>query len=279
MNVGINTIPVALLLLASGWLTTDLTGQDKQLASWPVLEKIQRQRVQPLLRQLSKKPALVAKAQTDLGAMGAGVAPLLLRQLTKDTEARIIVLDRCLQVEHAELLAAFAKHKEVTVRRYVIGKLGQLRQPCSEPALRNGMSDKDGEVALQATFGLAALTADGKALEKLFQLCQTDWKKIEVQCTESLAVQRDAKHIPWIEKHFAEATDLEKVATLRMMRGLAPKEAANFAAIYLDAEASLVKKEVINTLRVIVDGDKPLSLDSLTVFNLIGKINKWKKRL
>ena len=48
---------------------------------------------------------------------------------------------------------------------------------------------------------------------------------------------------------------------------------------HLDSEDAIVKKEAINTLRVIVDGKKPLPLKELTAFRLPQLISEWKARL
>ena len=63
------------------------------------------------------------------------------------------------------------------------------------------------------------------------------------------------------------------------MRALGPKQSAGIISRFLDSTDSIVKKEAINTLRVIVDGKKPLPLKELTVFQSIELAKQWKARL
>jgi len=64
---------------------------------------------------------------------------------------------------------------------------------------------------------------------------------------------------------------------LRLLRSLAPKELTGPIVPFLDHEFQGVKKEAINTLRVIVDGAEPL--EELSAFQAIEMANEWKKRL
>ena len=64
-----------------------------------------------------------------------------------------------------------------------------------------------------------------------------------------------------------------------MMRSLAPESAKSLVRPFLDSDQSIIKKEAINTLRVIVDGKEPMPLKKITVFLVIKLAKEWKRRI
>ena len=67
------------------------------------------------------------------------------------------------------------------------------------------------------------------------------------------------------------------VTGLRLLRSVGTKDKAALIGRFLDHDSQAIKKETINALRVVVDGDEPL--EKLPVFKTIEMANHWRSRV
>ncbi|MHC4078372.1 MAG: HEAT repeat domain-containing protein [Planctomycetota bacterium] len=255
--------------------------------SWPEMTPRQKDKVELLLKTLGRKGDkrnTKAKAEKQLVKIGLPCAKRLLLRFS-DSPHRDInehltrVLDQILTKKHGPLLAQQAGHGHAAGRLYVISRLARYHDKKYLPLFKAARKDKNPEVAFHAAMGLATTALDKKALELIFQRCIKEWSEIGDMVTESLQVIRGVEAMLWLRKRINNGKLAEKVAGLRLMRALAPKEMGRSILPYLDSEDYIIKKEAANALRVVVDGKKPFPLEELTVFRIQQLRAQWKARL
>jgi hypothetical protein len=253
--------------------------------SWPVLSKTDQAKGKKWIGLIgSKKVKIREQAAAILKGLGLGIADRLFKRLTdspgRDVNEHVIaVLDQILKPEHAELVSLHAKHKSVAGRRYVMKRLANYGRTISTPAFEHARKDKDVEVAYYASLGLIKTTRDAAALDSVFARCVEEWGEVGDEVTRILTPARSDKFNPWIGKKLASSEVNEQTTALRMMRSLAPETAKTMVRPLLDSDQSILKKEAINTLRVIVDGKEPMPLRKITVFLVIKLAKEWKQRI
>ncbi|MCC6672480.1 MAG: hypothetical protein IT458_15555 [Planctomycetes bacterium] len=270
-------LPLAALLVPAL-----VAGQSTRPASeWPKLERAAQERVQQLFENLARnEPELTAKAEQELLGLGPAAAPLLLNRIsdqpTNFNASLCLVLDATTRVEHTALLARFAKDRRVNLRRYVVERLALLPDPAMRPVLEAATKDKDAEVVFRAHLGLVAI-GQWSSLEPVFERAQAEWREMGALIHRATAPARGPAPSQWLLDRMARGEVRTKVAGLRMLRALGAKESAPALRPYLTTEEHLVKKEAINALRVMVDGEKPL--EDLSVFQAIEMAKTWSARL
>lgn len=253
--------------------------------AWPKLaakDKAAGEKWLKLLR--SEKELVQMKAIDQLTLIGPGFAGRLLRSMKDSKNANINdqlaeVLDRILRPEHTAPLGLHARHKSSFGRRYVLKKLATFGRMESVPVFTAARKDKDIEVKYYAAIGLVKTKKDLAALDTIFERCLEQWGDIGDEVTRFLQGSRSADFVPWIRQHLAKGETHDQVTVMRLMRSLAPASAKTVIKPFLDSEHSILKKETINTLRVIVDGKDPLPLKKITVFRVISMAKDWKKRI
>lgn len=266
-------------------LLTQLPAQDAQpaaekITAWPRVSKEVEEEVAKTCQELrhAKQPAVFEKLEARLAEKGADIAPLLLDRLS-DKEPNINpslqrVLDRIVDARYATPLAAHAKDKRLAVRSHVITRLTDFALPESTPVFEAARKDKD--LSFQAALGLASVNRlDG--LDEIFARAREDWAGLGPRISTALAHARGINGAAAILSKIQTGDERTIVTGLRLLRSLAPKEMTSPIVPFLDHEFSGVKKEAINTLRVLVDGAEPL--EDLSAFQAIEMANAWKKRL
>lgn len=259
-------------------------GPEKKVAPepvWPTVTRAQKQKIQQLCKTLktTKKPERRDKAEAALVAMGSGVAPVLLARLT-DFRVNINepigrVLDQVTQPDHAPLLARSAADHKIAVRAYVLERLTTFRLPDMAPVFRHARKDRDEEVSFLAALGLAS-AGDFEAFDDIFERASANWKELAPRLAVALPGVRGEKATVRVLDKMKAGGENEEITGLRLLRSVADRSAASRVAIYLDSESHNIKKEAINALRVIVDGDPPL--ENLSVFQAIEMANAWKAK-
>lgn len=281
-------IVAAYLLVGTLLLTaTVASAQEKKppKPSWPRLEKAKRDKGEKFIQLLRSKRAKVrTKAIDNLVAMGLGMADRMFRRMSdspySDINAELAhVLDQILRPKHTPLIALHRKHRSVFARRYVMKTLCKFAQKDSVPVFKAGREDKDVEVSYYASLGLVKTTKDLDALDAIFNRCLDEWGELQDEVTRNLVVVRGDHFLGWIRKKLAADEIQERVTALRIMRSIAPAGAKRMVRPFLDSEHSIIKKEAINTLRVIVDGKPAMPLKKITVFLAIKMAQDWRKRL
>ena len=282
------TIAAASLLVGTLLLTTTVVTAQKEKPpkpSWPKLKQAERDRGEKFIKLLrSKKDEVRTKAIDNLVAMGLGMADRMFRRMSDSPHSNINtelahVLDQILQPKHTPLIALHCKHKSVFARRYVMKTLCKFAQQDSVSTFKQGRKDKDVEVAYYASLGLVKTTKDLDALDAIYNRCLEEWGELQDEVTRHLEVVRSDDFLGWISKKLKEDEIQERVTVLRIMRSIAPAGAKRMVRPSLDSEHSIIKKEAINTLRVIVDGKPPMPLKKITVFMVIKMAKDWRRRI
>jgi hypothetical protein len=267
---------------AAVWLLALLGAQDPPRPSWPALDESRAARARVLCEELIGTDEEAAVAATDeLVAMGAGVAPLVIARLgeakaSRHADAFAGILDQVVADQHAPLVEDCAKQKQNEIRAWAVGWLARHPDEQHRDVLEKTADDKDAEVAFRAAAGLLAL-GDLDRLEAVFETCAEDWPPHAAFVGAVLPPARSAEAAELV---FAKMTAKEvraQVTGLRLLRSLAPPDTAGRIGSYLDAQQHAVKKEAINALRVVVDGEAPI--EDLSVFQAIEQAKQWKERL
>jgi len=228
----------------------------------------------------SPKEPLREAATAELQRLGAGAAPAMIRRLTDNkvnqNELLLPVLGAVVAPEFADLLAEEATSNKLVVRRFVTRTLATYADPGLEPILAKGLEDKDGEVQLHCAAGLLGLQ-DTRGLELIVARTEADWDSIEPFLVSSIASGRGERPADALLGLMRAGDVGRQIAGLRLLRHLLPKEQARLLREYLDSDEASLRKEVINTLRVVVEGKPPLA--RLSVFQAIEMAKSWKERL
>ncbi len=282
---------VVLAALLSGLVTAQEPPKKDPPAptSWPKLSSSDAKRAKnkATLVGLSGDDEEVAKAsaaEADLVAYGTGVAPVILRRLGDREVAELPesaaalgrILDAVCTPEYAGLIAERTTDRSVEVRRWSVGWIGRHTLPDQEKALRRALGDDDAAVSFRAALGLLGL-GNGDVLDKVLADCMEDWRSKAALVDSIAAPGRSNELAQALVDRIANAPVNERVTGLRLARSLCPKDYAAVLGTFLDDDAATVKKEAINALRVVVDGDEPL--ENLSVFQAIDAAKKWKERL
>jgi len=278
------------LVISQGSTIATAQGPDKEAPTtkkpaWPTLDKKAKAKGEKYLKLLrSKKPEIRENAVGQLTALGAGFSDRAIRSL-KDSENHNVnehlvkILDATLKPEHSPLVALHHRHKAVSGRRYVFKTLARLGQPGSVALFQRSLKDSDIEVSYYSALGLIKATRSTAALGVVYDRCLREWEDLSAELSRHLATHRSDKFLPWIARKLKSEDTHDHVTALRMMRILSPPAGKVMVRRFLDSEHALVKKEAINTLRVIVDGEPALPLKKITVFMVINLAKAWKSRL
>ena len=121
-----------------------------------------------------------------------------------------------------------------------------------------------------------AAASDLSGMETVFKRCSDAWRELAELVGEVLPAARSNEAADWVIGKMSRDDEQSRITGLRLLRSLAPKEYAGIVKLSLDAHQHSIKKEAINTLRVIVDGDPPL--ENLSVFQAIEMAKEWKAR-
>lgn len=252
----------------------------KKLSEWPKLKKAHGDAARAKVRQFRKpKAELHEKASAQLIDYGAGVAPILIPMIKDRTDGindhLFGVLDAVLKPEHASLLAREAKRPSVEWRRYLMRKLATLRDADIAPIMAAAIKDKDPDIAFYASLGMLALGKhDG--LDTVLLAAKQRWAEFGPLVAKVLAPARSNKTALPIFEKIAQARPTDKMAGLRLLRYLMAKDQGMLLRTYLQAPDFTVKKEAINTARVL-HGEKPL--ERLASFQAINMAKKWLSKL
>lgn len=249
--------------------------------AWPKLDAKTTERVKTLFENLGRHEAeLTKKSEDELVTIGAGAAPYLINKLVdfpnnvNDSVRR--VLDATTKSEHAALIAGFAREKRTALRLWVVERLATFALPEMAPVLENAQKDKEKEIAFRGSLGLVAL-GKKEALDAVLARCAEEWSEVGEFAMRLVAPGKRSELGTLLLKKVDGDDTKVRLAALRLLRVLGTKENAHGIAVHLDSEDHAVKKESINALRVIVDGQP--ALDQLSVFDEIEMAKEWKKRL
>jgi HEAT repeat protein len=189
--------------------------------------------------------------------------------------ALVRVTDQLLAKEHGPLLVPVIADKRVSARRYAAQKLFQFAQDGLKPTFNKMRTDADAEVALAGSLGLARL-GDLSCLDSLIAPTAHDWKKKGNEIREAVKGLKGGPATLKLMEMLAKEDATMKTAALRLLAVAGTKDAVMAVKPYLDKDQGQIKKEAINALRGIVDGDPPL--EDLSIFDAIEMAKQWKGR-
>lgn len=249
-----------------------------KLAEWPALKDTDKERVLALAAQFRKAdPKLHEEAKQQLIALGDGAMPLLLQRVDKDESFNahlFAVFDQTLKPAHATLMARESKKPKVELRRYLLLRMCRFVDPELLPALKAACKDKDEQTAFYASLGMLALK-EREAVAAVIAYTKTRWNEVSAITAEVLPAARSMDAGNWVFEAIATAPPADQMAGLRLVRYLAVKEHLLIMRTYLKASEHTVKKEAVNTMRVL-HGEAPI--ENLTVFEAITMAEAWLKK-
>lgn len=251
-----------------------------KLGKWPALKKAVSDRARSVARQFKKpQEKLHEEAHKKLVEIGAGVAPVLIPMVSdrpQNTNDHLFaVLDAVVDKSHASLLARETKRPSVEWRRWLMRKLAGFGDKDMAAVFKPALKDKDKDIAFYAGLGMLALGKhDG--LDVVLLAAKQRWAELGDITAKALTPARAAKNaLPVFEK-IAQARATDQMAGLRLLRYLMVKEQGMMLRTYLQSSDFAVKKEAINTARVL-HGEKPL--DKLSSFQAINQAKQWLQKL
>jgi hypothetical protein len=276
---------VALTLM----VTAPLTSQDQKpqpqqkvekLSKWPALKATESERVRSTARQFKKpQEKLHAAATKRLIATGPAVAPIIIPMVNDRPESindnLFEVLDAVLNKKHSALLARETKRPSVEWRRYLIRKLATFHDAELAPVFKNTIKDKDADIAAYGAIALLSL-GNHDGLEIAMLAAKQRWAEFGDFASKVLAAGRSEKGAMPIFKKIESARPTDQMAGLRLLRYLIVQDQRALLKRYLESSDFTVKKEAINTARVLF-GEKPL--DKLSSFQAIDQAKTWLNKL
>jgi hypothetical protein len=251
-----------------------------KLAEWPALKETDKERVLSLAGQFRKAdPKLHEEAKQQLIALGDAAMPLLLQQVSDKDEAfnalLFSVFDEALKPAHATLMARESKKPRPDLRRYLFMRMCRFVDPELLPVLKAACKDKDEPTAYYASLGMLALK-EREAVPAVIAYTKTRWKEIGAITADVLPAARSMDAGNWVFEAIAKAPAADQMAGLRLERYLAVKEHFVIMRTYLKASDHTVKKEAVNTMRVL-HGEAPI--ENLNVFDAIQMAEAWLKKI
>lgn len=250
--------------------------QSTKLAKWPALKKAASDRARATAKQFKKpQEQLHADANRKLIAIGAGVAPVIIPLVSdraeNTNEQLFAVLDAVVDKRHASLLAREANRPSVEWRRYLLRKLTGFHDADMTAVFKPALKGKDPDIPIYAGLGLLSL-GNHDGLDIVLLAAKQRWAEFAEITSKVLPAGRSsACALPIFEK-IASARPTDQMAGLRLLRYLMVKDQGMMLRTYLKSSDFAVKKEAINTARVI-NGEKPV--DKLSSFQAIEQAQKW----
>lgn len=280
MNALIPLLSLVCLLAAAAAQAPPAPPEPKAPAAWPALRDADKARVLALVGQFRKSdPKLHEAASKELKALGAGAAPLVMQQVSDraaDVNAHLFaVLEAIVAPEHGPLLAKEAGKPGVELRRWLAGRLCRLHDPQSVRALESLRTDADPATAFHAQLGLLAQRRRD-ALPAVLAHARTNWAEVGPVVAEVLPAARSGECALWVFEAIASAPAAEQMTGLRLLRHLMTREQGMLLRTYLQASDHTVKREAVNTARVL-HGEPPI--ENLTVFQAIEQAKQWLEKL
>ena len=252
------------------------TAKVTKLAEWPPLKDADKERVLAQAGQLRKAdPALHEAAQKQLVSIGEAAMPLLFGQVSDQPQNSnpqlFVVFDSVLQPQHAALMVRESKKQKVELRRYLVRRLCRFTDAELLPVLVATAKDKDPETAFFAALGALALK-HRESLPAVLTYTKTNWKTAGALVAEVLPAARCNEVGAWVFEAIAKAPAADQGAGLRLLRYLAVKDQTVVLRTYLNSPENAVKKEAVNTMRVL-HGEPPI--ENLSVFQAIEMAKVW----
>jgi hypothetical protein len=185
------------------------------------------------------------------------------------------VFDAVLTARHASLLVQEAQKPRVELRRYLTLRLCRFGDAELVPYFEAMRKDKDEQTCFYSQLALLAQKRRD-ALPAVLTVAKQKWAEVVPLVSEVLPAARSLDAGNWVWEAIAKAAAADQMTGLRLLRYLAVKEHSLILRGYLDAPDHTVKREAINTARV-MHGEEPI--ENLPVFKAIEMAKEWKAKL
>lgn len=276
----ITAVCALVLAVSAAVAQSDPPAPPEKLGEWPALDAPTKDRVLALAGQFKKQdPKLHESASKQLVEIGAGAAPLLMQQVSdraeNQNELLFAVFDQVLDRSHSALMAREVKKPRAALRRYLTRRLCEFVEPELLPVLKVAAADKDEQTAFLGALGALALKQrDGVA--PVMAHCRHHWAEAAELVAKVLPAARSHEVGEWLWESIAQASPVDQMTGLRLLRYVATREQAMLLKRYLEASDHTVKREAINTARVL-HGEPPV--ENLSVFQAIEQSKQWLQKL
>ncbi|HPF15724.1 MAG TPA: hypothetical protein PLJ12_15780, partial [Planctomycetota bacterium] len=261
--------------------------EPERLKEWPELtDKSALKEVQRLVK--ARTEAMGIDAAEKLQAVGAPVAPLLIKELERARDKQAIArIEDTLEVitgaPHTRLLAEEFQNKSAAVRRFALYKVARLADPgvreAAEAAYKIAAAE-DTKWESRDRYLTALCCASSGSLAgwaDLKELARKKWGDYRSDLSMALPhVRSDALTAEIIASVHSEERQ-DQVDCLRLLSVAGTRTAIDYVKPLLDSGDASIRVAAINTCRGIIDGDPPLA--ELSAFQAIELAKKWKDRL
>lgn len=250
-------------------------------AEWPKLDRQATARTEQVVQNLTaNKEELRLAAQQELLQIGAGAVPALLRKLSDREVERnapyLAMLNQLATAEHAGAIARSLRDQRASARIWALRRFIAFHDRAHVPIVEQALKDRDAEVQFQASLALVA-SGELSALPAVITRARDDWQNSGSEILAAIAPARGEpaarELINTLDQHEFNGA----LARIRLLRALGTKESMSALKGLLDSNDHAIKRETINTLRVVVDG-QPV-LETLSVFQAIEQAKEWKTRI
>lgn len=281
----------ALPLLAASLLILPASAQDPpkpEPPRWPKLDRNAGAQLNKCLLELRKLPAEDEEGFDAIVAtvrdLGPGCGPRLLQELgrTDEEDQRAVerwrtLLDAAVTPAEAPVIATELGSSNAEVRLWCAQRLFADATPELLPAVRKqALREKDYFAGSWLTLARVHL-GDAEALEPLEALMRKEWARWREPAHEALAGLRGKTLTERALAYLRSTSEPDRLLGLRLLAGGGEASAAQSLKGYLDAESRTVREATVNALRAMVDHHPPIH--DLPVFELIEKVEEWKRRL
>jgi hypothetical protein len=273
---------VAVLVSLAAPLAAQADGKPAatKLEEWPALKDTDKDRVRALAGQFRKPdPALHEEAKKQLVAIGDAGAPVLMSLVSDRAEnsndVLFAILDQVTGPQHAALLARETKKPGVELRRYLARRLCRFGDASLTGLFETLQKDKDEATAFCAQLALLAQRRR-EAVQPVLAYTKTRWKDVGDLVAEVLTPARSRELGELVFEAIAKAAPVDQMAGLRLLRFTMTKDQGTLLRVYLEAAEHTVKREAVNTARVL-HGEP--ATDNLSVFQAIEQAKQWLQKI
>jgi HEAT repeat protein len=249
--------------------------------AWPRLGAGDEDRVKGLIARLGhKEPEEAARAEAALVETGTAAAPAMITRLSDGEENHNEVLERILdQVVHKEhvlLLVPYLADRRLSVRRFAAMRIAFYGNADMKPVFLGMRKDQEPEIAFMAELALARI-GDQTSLPALLSAARESWSEKGAEIRFAARGLKGSKATTFLMEKLDSRDIRTELSALRLLSVVGTKECVARIGLLLESTSHLHKKEAINALRGILDGEEPL--DDLSVFQAIDMAKEWKERL
>ena len=260
----------------------------KRLTAWPALEN--KAGVAKAVQRLVKARTEVMgqNADKELRAVGAGAAPLLIKELGKARQKEAVgrikeTLTAITGAPHTRLLAEHFDDKKANVRRFAMQRASHFpdagTRKAAEAAYAKAQDKKSRWEPKDRYLAALCCAAAGSdvSLDELIGVARKSWGKRRDDLSRVLPQLRSDALSQRLIKEIASADRQATVDCLRLLSLCGTKKGLAYVKPLLDSGDASIRVAAINACRGIVTGEPPLG--KLSAFEAIELAKQWKEKI